>query len=305
MDIGFVTNPSSNDPIHSTSTIWRANLFNHMRVALAEVQGMVMDVAWSPDESSVAYLVYTDAPGMVSGSAHQLWLKAGKAPARALTPLIPLFGRGGSLDDQTIVRFSHDGKYLLMVDTYVAGGPPATPDQAIVQVHSVPDGSLVFVPPSALSQPGNKFFYYVTMAAWSHQTDRLYYRDRDGVQVWEPNMYSTQKTIAAGLNWFLPSISPGDRFVAYVVTEGGSSLSQPHVEVRDLATNAVRVIPGIRAAPFFVSDTLLLVAEYGPNPEQGPGPSYVPTGKGFFFDVRTNVETQTKEVISPIDYWPH
>ena len=261
-----------------------------------------MDFAWSPDGFAVAYLVYAEAPGLGSGSANQLWLKIGKTPARALTPMMPLFGRGGSLDDENIVRFSHDGKFLLMIDTYVSGGAPPSPDQAAFQVHSIPDGNVVFVPPSAQNPSGRGAF--TTMAAWSHQSDRLYYRDPAGIQTWDPP--GTQGTMAGGLSWSSPSLSPDDRFVAYVVRDIGNALEgQPHVEIRELGTNKVTVIPGVRGAPFFASGTVLFEVEYGPNPEQGPGPRYIPTGKGFAYDVRANVETQTNGVISPIDYWPH
>ncbi|MDQ2923903.1 MAG: hypothetical protein M3Q90_06385, partial [Candidatus Dormibacteraeota bacterium] len=144
---------------------------------------------------------------------------------------------------------------------------------------------------------------FVTMAAWSRQTNRLYYSDAAGVQIWDPP--NTQGTMAAGLSWVSPSLSPGDRFAAYVVREVGNAIEgPPHVEVRDLRTNKVRVIPGLRGAPFFVSDTVLLEAEYGLNPEQGPGPRFIPTGKGFAYDVRTNVETPMERVVIPIDYWP-
>src|ERR1700694_1087658 len=134
-EIGYVTTSSSNDPINDTSTIGRISLTDlHHPVIVAKVQGDVMDVAWSPDGSSVAYLLYTANPGLGSGAANQLWLKIGDAQPRALTRLIPLFGRGGSISDQTIVRFSHDGNYVLMVDTFVNGPTPASLEQVHFQV---------------------------------------------------------------------------------------------------------------------------------------------------------------------------
>src|SRR5258708_40241837 len=66
-----------------------------MPVVDAVVQGEVMDSAWSPDGASMAYLLYTAAPGLGSGDANQLWLKSGADQPHPLTPLIPLFGRGG------------------------------------------------------------------------------------------------------------------------------------------------------------------------------------------------------------------
>lgn len=302
-EIGYVTNSSSNDPIRGTSVIARMNLTDLKPVPVVAVQGDVMDVAWSPDGSSVAYLLYTDAPGLGSGSANQLWLKVGTAAPRALTPPIPLFGRDGSLDDQILVRFSPDGKYLLMVDTYVAGAAPASPDQAIIQVRRA-DGSLVFVPPSALGPSGSKSGPSITMATWSHQSDRLYYRDTAGVHTWDPP--STVGTVAPGLIWYSPTISADDRFVAYVLSVGENALlGRPYVEIRDLASNTVRDLSGVRSAPWFLTGSLLLEAEYGPSPQQGPGPAYTQTGSTFVFNLSTNLETAIPVVINPIDSWPH
>jgi hypothetical protein len=297
-EIGYVTNSSLNNPIEGTSAIMRMSLTDLKPVAVASVQGEVMDLAWSPDGSSVAYLVYTYAPGLGSGDANQLWQKTGNAPPRALTPLIPLFGRGGSISDQILVRFSPDGKYLLMVDTYVDGPAPVSPDQAHFQVRAMPVGNLVWVPPTALGSGDKIGFSFVTMAAWARTADRLYYRDLAGVHTWDPP--STVGTMAGGLAWFSPSVSPDDRFVAYTVNLD----TQPHVEVRDLVSNALRVLPGIRAAPFFVSSGTLLEGAYAPSNQQGPGTlPYAQTGS-VVFNLGTNVETPIPVVINPIDIWP-
>ena len=278
----------------------RSSLTDLKPVAVASVQGQVMDLAWSPDGSSVAYLVYSSAPGLGSGNANQLWLKRGSSPPRALTPLIPLYGRGGSISDENVVRFSPDGKYLLMVDTFVGTGPSASPDQARemapLQIRSVQDGGFVWAAPSALRASGK--YQFATMAVWLHQADRLYYRDSMGVQTWDPP--SIDGTIYPGLAWYSPSISPDDRLVAYAVDLD----AQPHVEVRELATKAIRVIPGIRGAPFFLSSNLLFVAEFAPSTQYGPGvPPHSPNGRAVVIDLRTNVETPVP-TLNPIDYWP-
>jgi hypothetical protein len=301
-EIGYAANSSSNDPIRGSGVIARMNLNDLKPVPVVAVTGEVMDVAWSPDGSSVAYLLYTDAPGLGSGAANQLWIKIGNNAPRPLTPLIPLFGRGGSVDDQILVRFSPDGKYLVMVDTYVAGAAPSSPDQATFQVHSVPDGGLVWVPPGTLNPSGRGQF--TTMAAWSHQADRLYYRDQAGVHTWDPP--GTVGTMAAGLTWYSPTVSADDRYIAYVRAAGDNALlGQPYVEIRDLTSSSVRDLAGIRSAPWFLSGTLLLEAEYGPNAQQGPGPRYVQTGSTFVYNLSTNAETPLAIVINPIDSWPH
>ena len=284
-EFGYLTNSSSNDPIHGTTQIARHVLSNVPPVVVVSVQGDVMDFAWSPDGSTLAYLLYTED---ANGAANQLWLKVGSAAPRALTPPIPLFGRGGSADDQILVRFSHDGKYLLMVDTWVSGAAPASPDQAVLQVHSVPDGGLVWVPPSALAASGNKLGSFVTMAAWSHQSDRVYYRDPAGVHSWDPT--GTVSTIGAGLVWYSPSVSPDDRLVAYTVDAGG----QPHIEVRDLVTSSVRVIPGTLGQPILLSDNEFIESHSGV----------------YILNLLTKVETPLLVVptfVNPqaIDTWPH
>jgi hypothetical protein len=190
------------------------------------------------------------------------------------------------------VRFSPDGKFVLMVDTFVA----TSPEQVYFRIHAVKDESLVWAAPAALNPTGKAQF--ATMAVWLRQTDRLYYRDPAGVQYWDPP--KTDGTAYPGLKWYSPTISPDDRFVAYAV----DLAAQPHVEVRELATKAVRVIPGVRGAPFFVEVNKLFVAEYAPSAQPGPGvQAYEQTGRAFLIDIRTNTETPVPNFI-PFDYWP-
>jgi hypothetical protein len=301
-EIGYVTNSLSNSaPIQGTSRITQMSLTDFKAVTVVAVQGDVMDVAWSADGSTVAYLLYTED---ANGAANQLWLKVGSATPRALTPPIPLFGRDGSVNDQILVRFSPDEKYVVMVDTYLAGAAPASSDQAIIQVHSVPDGGLVWVPPSALVASGNKGGPYVTMVAWSHQTDHLYYRDQAGVHVWDPS--GTVSTMVTGLAWYSPSVSPDDRFIAYALNVGG----QPHIEVRDLISSSVRVIPGTLGQPILLTDDELIESHFVPN-TQGLGPPYHSTGV-YVLNLVTNAETPllVNPAVSPfsspfvIDTWP-
>jgi hypothetical protein len=294
-EIGYAAGSSLNDPIRSV--IGRIGLSNLTPVAVVEVQGDVMDFEWSPDGSNLAYLLYTAAPGVGSGAANQLWLKTGTSPPRAITPPIPLYGRGGSLDDQIHVHFSNDGKYLLMIDTFVAIGAPASPDMSHLQVHSIPDGNFVWAAPAGPNATIGKYTF-TTMAAWSRKTDRLYYRDQDGVHTWDPP--KTVGTMSATLSWYSPSVSPDGRLIAYAV----NMRDQPHVEVRDLATGDVRVIRGTRGSPFFVADSMLYVAEYVPSTQQGPGSQlYEQSSRAFVIDLHTIVETAAA-MLNPIDSWP-
>src|SRR5258708_2191883 len=297
-EMSFATSSSSNDPINGTTTIGRLSVTGLMPVVDAVVQGEVMDFAWSPDGASMAYLLYTAAPGLGSGDANQLWLKSGADQPHPLTPLIPLFGRGGAISDPIYVRFSPDGKYLLMVDTYVDGPTPASADYAHFQVRAMPAGNLVWVPPGALVAGDKIGSSFHTMAAWSRTSDRLYYRDAAGVHSWDPP--ATLGTLASGLIWYSPSVSPDGRDVAYTVSPD----TGPHVEVRDLVTNTVRVLLGTRAAPFFVSSTTLVVGTYEASTQQGLGyQPFAQTGS-VAIDLTTHVETPIPILSAPIDYWP-
>lgn len=282
-EIGLTYNASTNNPIGGTTSIERMGLIDRRAVIVTSFQGDALDVAWSPDGSSVAYLAYTYAPNLGSGDANRLWIKVGAADPQALTPLIPLFGRDGSVDDENIVRFSSDGHYLLMVDTFVSGAAPSSPDQAVLQVHSVPDGALVWVPPSALDVSGNKFGPYVTMAAWSHQSNRLYYRDNAGVHSWEPG--GAPAMFALGAPWRWPSLSPDDSLLAYELPALGSS----YVEVRNLVTGSKQGWPA--RMPRLLSDNELITGHVD--------------GGWFVRNLTTGVETALSDISAPIDAWPH
>jgi hypothetical protein len=289
-EVGYGISSSTSNPNVSVTAIQRLSLKPGAKpITVASVKGQVLDIAWSPDGSSVAYLAYPDG-------GNQLWLKVGTANPKALTPLIPLYGRDVSADDQTIVRFSPDGQYVVMVDTFVAGPAPTLQKLAYFQVLSVQNGGLVWVPQSALGVAG-KYGGWVTMAAWLHGSDRLFYRDPAGVHTWEPP--AAVRTFAAGLLWGAPSISADDRFVAYSVAGTGG---KPHIEVRDLTSGAVRVLTGTRGLPVLLSDTLMLESHFVQR--QGPGPPYFPTGM-FVLNLSTNIEASVASVLTTEDTWPH
>jgi hypothetical protein len=292
-EIGYAVNGSPQTPIEGVTEIQRMSLINRRPTTVTTLQGDALDVSWSPDGSSVAYLAYTNTPD--GGNANQLWLKVGGADPQALTPLIPLFGRDGSVDDQTIVRFSHDGKYVLMVDTFVTGAAPGLEKLAAIQVFSAQDRSLVWVPPSALGVSGGKLGPFVTMAAWANLSDRLYYRDQAGVHTWDAP--ASVGMLAAGLTWSSPSLSPDDRLVAYGVNVSG----QPHVEIRNLASGSVLVLPGMLQWPILLSVQEMIETHVVRNTQYGP--PYIGTGN-FVRDLVTNVETPLP-FLEPLDVWPH
>jgi WD40-like Beta Propeller Repeat len=289
-EIGFALSSSSNDPIRGTTQLERMSLVDLKITSVVSFPGDALAIAWSPDGTTVAYLVYTEEP------ANRLWIKVGDATPTALTPPIPLFGRDGSINDQLAVRFSSDGKYLLMVDTWVSGAAPSSPDQATVQVRSMPDGRLVWVPPSALQASGGKGGPFITMAAWSHLSNRLYYRDSTGIHTWDSP--STVGDLAPGLVWLAPSISPDDRVIAYMAYVDG----QPRIEIRNLASGSTRNVPGTTGYPTMLTNSSIYGRHMAPNDQMGP--PYLET-TGFEFDLQTGQEVEVPNLPGLVDTWPH
>lgn len=296
-EIGYATSSKPDSPVLGVTTIWRMSLKDMKPISVAKLQGGTQDVAWSPDGSNVAAIAYSVVSNQ---SVNRLWLKVGSASPRALTSLTDLYGRGGSSTDEVIVRFSPDGQFLLMVDTYFAGHAPKSTDQAHFQVRSVSDGKLVWAAPGALKGG------WTTMAAWSHTSDRLFYDEASaviqpfGVKTWDAP--TKVETLAGGLIWYSPSVSPADRLVAYHVES--TTDGKPHVEVRDLASGSVRVLPGLFGGPFLLSDEVMLQVQFVRN-TQGVGPAYMSTGKYFLLNLSTNVRTPMPARFRPIDVWPH
>jgi hypothetical protein len=288
-EIGYTTNSKPDSPIDGVTTIKRMNLTDMKPITVATLLGDALDVTWSPDGTNVAFIAYPTVPGLLS--VNRLWLKVGSAPPRALTPLIGFGGRGVSFGtDEVTVRFSHDGKFLLMVDTFFAGVKPG--GQPHFQVRSVPDGKLVWVPPGALKGA------WTTMAVWAHSSDRLYYREA-GVQTWDAQTNAIG-TLAADVSWSSPTMSLDDRFVAY---EASAANGKQRVEVRDLVSGSIRVLPGILGSPILLSDTEMievhLVLESTPL-----GPYYAPTHY-YVRNLLTNVETVLPTGFQTLDVWPH
>src|SRR5258708_21304998 len=116
-----------------------------MPVVDAVVQGEVMDSAWSPDGASMAYLLYTAAPGLGSGDANQLWLKSGADQPHPLTPLIPLFGRGGSLTHQLPPPLFPHLNNLLLVPTSPDPPPPSSAHHPHPPARPTPPGNVACV----------------------------------------------------------------------------------------------------------------------------------------------------------------
>jgi Tol biopolymer transport system component len=275
-EIGYAINNLPDSPSAGVTEIWRMSFADKRPVSVAKVKGAVVDFAWSPDGSNLAYLVRTETPG----DGDRFWLKVGAAAARALTPVITVYGREYIGTDEMIVRFSQDGKYLVIVDTVAA--------PRYFQVRSVPDGKLAFNPPEPSTGP-------LTMAAWSHFSNRIYYAS-SGVRSWDA-VTKVVKVVVAGLNWSSPSVSPDDRLVAY---SASGRDGKPHLEVRNLESGSVRILPGVRGMPILLSDNLMIEGHFLANVNGAPGPAYY-LGRFYSLNLVTNVETALSG--PPMDVW--
>lgn len=228
--------------------------------------------AWSADGSALAF--------EVEGG---LWLKRGNGEPTRLRG--PLFAQGTDFAVyayQVEIRFSPSGRYLFDINV-----PALT-----LQVFDVTTGAPIW------TAPKGSVFNFAAMAAWRSRGSQLYFRDGSGVRTWDPP--TSVQLAYSGLLWYDPSFSPDGRLVAYTVRELQSS--KPHVEVRDLESGKVTVLPvPSRSHPIFISSGVIWYQEEAP----GPGlPSSVPTRRTMAFDLETKQETVLPLSTLPADVWP-
>ena len=271
-EIGYAISSAPESPSTGVTEIWRMSLKDRRPVSVAKFKGEAADFAWSPDGTNFSYLA--------GSGADRLWLKIGAAAPRALTPSIPIYGREGFGSDEILVRFSHSGKYLLMVDTVV------TPQY--FQVWSVPGAKVVWSPPEPAGGT-------LTMAVWAHLSDRLYYQGA-GVRTWDAAT-KRESVLNAGIGWSSPNLSPSDRFVAYESTAG------PRVEVRDLVAGSVKVLVGVQGRPSLLSDTMMIEAHL--SLQSTPIGQYYAVGHYYVRNLTTNSETLLPTGFATVDIWPH
>lgn len=275
--LGYISlkgSPSST-PDQYTSVVSTLNLTTGQSADLASSPGLALAGGWSPDGATFAYLID-------SHDAHSFWIKRGAATAVPLRSPVSVLGRGGIADDESLVSFSPDAQYLVVVDTAVN----------LLQVFRTSDGSAVYSAPSG-GTGGLR-----TMAVWAHQADRLYFRNNSGVYQWDPG--GGAASFLPGLRWFNPSLTTDDRFVAY----GVGMATTPHVEVRDLSSGSTVSSPPLRAYPLLLSHTTMLVGQEAPCDSCMGTVTF--TGKTLVFHADTRAESDlgiTGWTVGPI--WPH
>lgn len=193
------------------------------------------------DDGALAYVAHSAVPGI--GSRLVIEPSGGGQP---LSVSLPATGGGATPE----LRFSPDGRLLLLVDPALAAAGAAGAATATVQVRRL-DGSLVFGPTAA--GPASD-------ATWAG-AERLYFQDGRGVNVADLEA-GTTRTILPGVRWYGPDASPDGRSVVFEVRD---DLGQPRLELLDTATDAV--LAGFErdggSRPRFVSPTEVWFHEAG------------------------------------------
>ena len=230
----------------------------------------------SPDGASVTYL---------DGNAWHLVTSTGN---KVLTTLPAVPGRGVNADEDDIfLKYSPDGLYIALVQTYHVGGTGATaPDQ----VRKAGDGSLVY------STSG------MTMGVWASVPSRLFFRDSGGtVHRWDP---STGLSAMLPLHWIGPKSSADGRWIAYTFRASGGVGGVGGVGFYSVQGNSVSntTPPGRSGVRFLTNDLVWYIGEQACSTCFGGLPA--PTGVTYIYDI-----AGTSEVVSRLsnvyDAWPH
>ncbi len=229
--------------------------------------------AVSPDGKSVTYL---------DGNAWHLVNSSGN---KTLTTLPAVPGRGVNPDEDDIfLRYSPDGLYFALVQTFHTGGTGATaPDQ----VRKAGDGSLVY------STTG------MTMGVWASVPSRLFFRDSAGtMHRWDP---STGLSTMLALHWIGPKSSPDGRWIAYTfrTSSGLGGVGFYSVQSNSVSNTSP---PGRSGVRFLTNDLVWYIGERACSTCFGGQPT--PTGVTYIYDI-----AGTSEVVSRLsavfDAWPH
>jgi hypothetical protein len=227
----------------------------------------------SPDGGSVTYL---------DGNTWHLVTSAGN---KVLTTLPAVPARGVNQDEDDIfLRYSPDGQYIALVQTFHTGGSGATaPDQ----VRKAGDGSLVY------STTG------MTMGVWASVPSRLFFRDSGGtVHRWDP---STGLSAVLPLHWIGPKSSPDGRWIGYTFRSSGGVGGVGFFSVQGSSVSNTTP-PGRSGVRFLTNDLVWYIGERACSTCFGGQPT--PTGVTYIYDI-----AGTSEVVSRLsnvyDAWPH
>jgi hypothetical protein len=261
------------------SVIVTMDLFIGTQAVIASWQGgLFLDGlhAWSPDESSMAYLTSDSATvnlHLLSGGGDRMVVQLGPVPGRGINPA----------EDDSFIGFSADGSYFALVQTFTGSG-------AQLQIRHTRDGTLAY------SQPTG------TMAAWSTAGSQLYFREPGGttIHLWNPTAGLSQP-IALPQAWLHPQTDAGDDNIAYTLRDAGGN---PHVWIYGHGGRAGGQLGNVRSTQGFLNATAVFLAEEAPcGANCGPGPPTAPDGHYFTYDLGTQTETAST-ILSLIGSWP-
>ena len=234
--------------------------------------GLVPAFAYKPGGMGLAYLVHDSANGR-----GRLYVRVGGEEKSLTLNAVP--GRGVSRDDDLWLEYTRDGKYLLMVDTFIGSQAQAPQTGQFLVLRA--DNTVAFVPPSGTSANA-------TMGIWGGSGNSLYYRDNSGVRSWVAEVQSVG-TVTPGLRWYDPAASPDGTWIAF--TELGQN-SAAQVKLLNLQSKTVVPLPSAgRSHPLFVSaDTLWYLEEVACVSECLQGP-YRTSGRVFSYSLSSKTET--------------
>jgi hypothetical protein len=188
---------------------------------------------WSPDGQTVAYIT-TDSAGYP-----HLWFRSvADGATQSVATLARALGRGTTASEETLIRYSKDGAFVLVVYTPADGsGPAIPPDQSQFQIRSS-DGTLAFSDDTSRDP---------TMGVFSRDGRTTYFRDSGGVRAWTAATALTRNV--RKVQWFDPSPSPDGSLVAF---DTGAESTQVRIRTLDLRALTVLTVskPG-RAYPIF------------------------------------------------------
>ena len=211
------------------------------------------------------------------------WYLTGPAGARVLStlPAVPARGINPSQDD-SFLRFSPDGQYVALFQTFHVGGSGET---AADQIRRASDGALVY------STTG------MTMAVWASVPSRLFFRDAAGsMKRWDPSAGVSNMTT---LNWIHPKASPDGRWIAYTFATPSGIHGIGFYSVQ--ANSVSNTTPPGRSEVFFLSNDLVWYS--GEKACSTCITGVTPTGVTYIYSIAGTSEI-TSRLATVNDAWP-
>jgi hypothetical protein len=226
---------------------------------------------WSPDGQTVAYIT-TDS----AGYPHLSYRSIADGATQSVATLARALGRGANASDETLIQFSKDGAFVLVVYTPADGtGSAIPPEQSQFQVRGS-DGALAFSDDTS-REP--------TMGLFSRDGRTVYFRDSGGVRAWTTTtaLARTVRKVA----WFDPTSAPDGSQIAF---DTGVESTKVRVRVLNLRALTVQTVSGPgRAYPVFAGPRTVWAQEIVACPGTCLGPTQA-GARVFAIDTRTLAE---------------